>query len=79
MGELKSNFNTTKCPWKLLKNRQTPIKHNKTVTLGDISTLKGGWEAFTDQMLPDLKICYTHPLSTIHLASLSDARGHHPL
>ena len=53
MGKLKSNFNTTKNPWKLLKNRQTPIKHNKTITLGDISTLKGGWEVTPDQMLTD--------------------------
>ena len=53
-----------------------PIKHIKLNTCGDIST---GWEAFADQMLSDLKMCYTHPLSTINLASLNDARGSWPL
>ena len=40
MGKFKSNFNIAKNLQKLLKNRQMPIKHNKTITLGDISTLK---------------------------------------
>ena len=63
MGKLKSNFNTAKNPWKLLKNRQMPIKHNKTSTLGDISTLKGGWEASPDQMLTDFKNAQTCSLN----------------
>ena len=32
---------------KITENRQIPIKHNKTITLGDISTLK----VTLDQML----------------------------
>ena len=41
--------------WKSPENRQTPIKHNKTNTFGVISTLKGGWDPFSDQMETDLQ------------------------
>ena len=39
------------------------IEHIKITTCGDISTLEGGWEAFTDQMLPDLKCAVQQPSS----------------
>ena len=39
-----------------MKNRQMWTKHIIKPTYGDVSTLKGDWEAFTDQMLTDLKL-----------------------
>ena len=47
------------------------IKHNSLITLGDISTLKGGWEASPDQMLTDFKNAqgrqdHTTPYKTGH-------------
>ena len=52
-GKLKSNFYSIKNQGKLSKNRQMPTKHNNLVPCGDISTLKGVWEASPDQMLTD--------------------------
>ena len=40
-----------------------PIKHNKTNTCGVISTLKGGWDTFPDQMESDLKHSNTSSLN----------------
>ena len=46
-----------------MKNRQTWTKHIIKPTYGDVSTLKGGWEAFTDQMVTDLKLAVQQPSS----------------
>ena len=56
MEKSKSNFNLTEKAIKSLKIRQTLVKHIIKPTYGDISTFKGGWEAFTDQMVTDLKL-----------------------
>ena len=71
MEKSKSNFNLTEKAIKSLKTRQTQVKHIIKPTYGDISTFKGGWEAFTDQMVTDLNLLYSsHPLSTNPHASL---------
>ena len=41
-GKPRLNFTQPKMYKKSPKNRQMPIKHNKTSTCGVISTLKGG-------------------------------------
>ena len=51
---------------KSLKNRQMWTKHIIKPTYGDVSTLEGGWEAFTDQMLRDLKFAVQQPSSLNH-------------
>ena len=71
MEKSKSNFNLTEKAIKSLKIRQTLVKHIIKPTYGDISTFKGGWEAFTDQMVTDLKLAVQQlPLSTNPHASL---------
>ena len=56
-------------------NRQTPIKHNKTNTFGDISTLKGMYARHFPRWRQISNI-QTHVLLTSHLASLSETREH---
>ena len=65
-GKIKVQLQPNKNTVKSLKNRKTQIEHIKITTCGDISTLEGGWEAFTDQMLPDLKLAVQQPSSLNH-------------
>ena len=80
MEKSKSNFNLTEKALKSLKIRQTLVKHIIKPTYGDISTFKGGWEAFTVQMVTDLKLAVQQPSSLNQPSCFTeDARGSWPL
>ena len=79
-GKIKVQLQPKKNAVKSLKNRQTWTEHIIKPTYGDVSTLKGGWEAFTDQMLTDLKLAVQQPSSLNHPSCFTeDARGSWPL
>ena len=75
MEKSKSNFNLTEKAIKSLKIRQTLVKHIIKPTYGDISTFKGGWEAFTDQMVTDLKLAVQASSLNQPSCFTEDARG----
>ena len=78
-GKIKVKLYEAKYVPKSPKNRQMPIKHNKTNTYGDISALKGGWDLSPDQMLSDFKHTFTFHSQPAILLHWGKARGQHTL